>query len=98
MGGLALGATLLQNGQRMQENLRLLTDHIHYHEDHLLFLVGDLVEAEGGQVQFVVDLEDVFKRGQSVHYVPVINLRMLIDLHSRCAAAHFYFDFSLYLN
>ena len=55
-------------------------------------------EAEGGQVQFVVDLEDVFKRGQSVHYVPVINLRMLIDLHSRCAAAHFYFDFSLYLN
>ena len=48
MGGLALGAALLQNGQRMQENLGLLTDHIHYHEDHLLFFVGDLVEAEGG--------------------------------------------------
>ena len=72
----------------MQEYLGLLTDHIDYHEDHLLFFVGDLIEAEGGKVQLVVDLKHVFKSWQCVHYVPVIYLRMLIDLHSCSTAAH----------
>ena len=73
--------------------MRLLPDHIYDHEDHLLFFVRDLIETKGGQVQLIVDLEHIFKRWQSVHNMPVINLRMFINLHSRRATTHFsYYD------
>ena len=86
---LSLRASFLQNGQRVQEYLRLLPNHVHDHEDHLLFFVRDLIETKGGKMQLVVDLEYVFERRKCVNYVPVINLGMFINLHSRRAAAHF---------
>jgi hypothetical protein len=49
----------------------------------------DLIEAKCRQVELIVDLEDIFEGGQSVYYVPVIHLRMLIDLHPCGAATHF---------
>ena len=73
----------------MQEYLRLLPNHVYNHEDHLLFFVRDLIETKGGQVQLVVDLEHVFERWKCIDYVPVINLRMFINLHPCRAAAHF---------
>lgn len=89
MRGLPLRASFLQYGQRVQEYLWFLPDHIHYHEDHLLFFVWNLIKTEGWQVQFIVHLEDIFKSWQCVYNVPVINLRMFINFHASCTAAHF---------
>ena len=63
--------------------------HVDDHEDHLLFLVRDLREVESRQVQLVVRLKDVLKRGQGVHYVPVVVLTVLIYLHAGRTASHF---------
>lgn len=88
---LALRASLLENSKVVQENLGLLPDHVYDHEDHLLLLVRDLVKVKGGQVQFVVGLEHVFKGWQRVHNVPVVVLTVLVHFHPRCAATHDYF-------
>ena len=42
--GLPLRAPLLQDTQRMKVERRLVTDHVDYHVDHLLFLVRYLME------------------------------------------------------
>ncbi len=68
-----------------------MSDHVDNHVDHLFFLVRDLVEVEGWQMQLVVALEDIFKGWQGVDNVPVVIMRMLIYFHSRRTAAHFDF-------
>ena len=74
----------------MQENLWLLANHIDDHKDHLFFLVRDLLETKCGKVQLVIHLEYIFESWQSVYDVPVIHLRMLINLHARRAACLLY--------
>ena len=86
---LPLGTPFLQNLERMQEYLWLVPDHVHYHEDHLLLLVRYLIEAKCWKMQLVVALKDVFKGRQSVHNMPIVVLRVLVHLHTRCAAAHY---------
>ena len=56
---LPLGATFLQNGEGLQIDFWLLSDHVYDHEDHLFLLVGDLEEAICWQVQLVVLMEYV---------------------------------------
>ena len=73
----------------MKEDLRLVSNHVDYHEDHLLFLVRDLREVESRQVQLVVRLKNVLKRWQGVHYMPVVVLTVLIYLHAGRTASHF---------
>ena len=73
----------------MKEDLRLVSNHVYYHEDHLFFLVRDLREVESRQVQLVVRLKDVLKGWQGVHYMPVVVLTVLIYLHAGRTASHF---------
>ena len=68
-----------------------MSDHVHYHVDHLFFFVRYLCEREGGQMYLVVDLEYVFEGGEGVDHVPAIVLVVFIHFHSRRAAAHFFF-------
>jgi hypothetical protein len=82
----------------VQEKFGLVADEIHNHKHHLLFFVGDLVEIEGRKVQFIVALKHVFKRGQSVHEVPVAVVTVFVNFHSRCAAAHFLFKLNFFTN
>ena len=63
MRGLALRAPFLQDFQRVQEDWRLVSDHVNYHVDHLFFFVRYLCEGEGWQVDLVVNLEYVFEGG-----------------------------------
>ena len=95
MRGLTLRATLLQNFQVVKENRWSVPNHIHDHEDHLFFLVRDLSEIEGGQVQLIVGLEHVLEGGQRVHDVPVVVLRVLVYLHSGRTASHFAYFLSV---
>ena len=74
MRRLPLTTPLLKYLERVQKYLRLVPNHVHYHEDHLLFLMRYLIEAEGRQMQFIVALEDVLKGRQCVHYVPIVVL------------------------
>ena len=71
MRGLPLGAALLQNDKGLEEDGRLGPDHVDDLVDHLLLLVGQLVEAEGRQVQLVVRLEDIVEARQRVHDMEV---------------------------
>ena len=73
----------------MGENLGSVSDHVDDHEDHLLLAMRDLIEAKGGEMQLIVGLEDIFEGWQSIYDVPVVFLRMLINFHPRCTAAHF---------
>ena len=99
MGSLSLRAPVLQYSERLLVYLGLEADHVDYHEDHLLLLVRDLVEAEGGQVEFVVSVEHVLVGRQGVDHVEAAVLRVLVDFHLGRAAAHCQLsilDFKLY--
>ena len=89
MRRLALRAALLQDFQVVQENRWPVPNHVDDHEDHLFFLVRDLSEIEGRQVQLVVGLEHILEGWQRVHDVPIVVLRVLIHLHSGRTASHF---------
>jgi len=66
-----------------------VSNHVHYHEDHLFFLVWYLVEIKSWQMELIVALKDVFECRQRVDHMPVVFMRVLIHFHSSCAAAHF---------
>ena len=61
VGSLPLRASLLQDCERVGENLGPVAYHVDNHEAHLLLAMRDLIEAEGGQVQLIVGLEDIFE-------------------------------------
>ena len=79
----------MQDCERVGENLGPVSDHVDNHEDHLFFAMRNLIEAKSWQMQLIVGLEDIFEGWQSVYDVPVVFLRMLINFHPRCTAAHF---------
>jgi len=69
---LALRASLLEYFQRVQKDRRLVTYHVHYHEDHLFFLMWYLIEVKSWQMKLIVALEDVFKGWQRVDDMPIV--------------------------
>lgn len=49
-----------------------MTYHVHYHEDHLLFLMWYLIEVKSWQMKLIVALKDVFKGWQRVDDMPIV--------------------------
>ena len=99
MRGLPLRAALLQDRERLSEDLGTVPHHVDDHEKHLFFLVGNLMVVEGWQSQLTVRLEHILVGGERVDRVEVVVERVFVRLHARgAAAAHLNFVFAFITN